>query len=160
MIHDALKNWNLYLKSDPWRYAFEYISSLSQEVEDCPYVPLMDDTVYVSIMTYETCRPEESVLETHDRYIDIQVSLINSEAIEWFPRQILKIKEDYNSKIDRTLYYPSSIAPVRINNLPGFFSVFFPDDAHMPKLITNSKPEFVKKVVVKLDRRLILPRIY
>jgi YhcH/YjgK/YiaL family protein len=107
-------------------------------------------------MTYQTCLPEESVLETHDKYIDIQMSLMNSEAIDWFPRHVLEVRVPYDPDLDRTFYHRPEMAPVRINNFPGFFTVLHPDDAHMPKLMTAGKPELVKKVVVKVRKKLVL----
>ncbi|MFH7321500.1 YhcH/YjgK/YiaL family protein [Desulfurivibrio sp. D14AmB] len=56
---------------------------------------------------------------------------------------------------DRTFYYRPGIASARVSNFPGFFTVLYPDDAHMPKLMTAGKPELVRKVVVKLRRKLV-----
>ncbi len=106
-------------------------------------------------MSYQTCTPGEAKIETHDVYIDIQVSLLNSEAIDWFPRGVLEVKTPYNPDRDCTFYHYPVTTPVRINNYPGFFTVLFPDDAHMPKLMTGNKPEKVKKVVIKLRKALI-----
>jgi YhcH/YjgK/YiaL family protein len=155
MIHDSLSNWTLYFNSDPWQRAFEYLCGLSSKSDDSARVSLQGDDIYAMIMSYQTCRPGESVLETHDEYVDIQMSLMNSEAIHWFPRQVLQVKEPYNPELDRTFYHRPDTAPVRICNFPGFFTLLHPDDAHMPKLMTADAPELVKKVVVKVRRKLI-----
>ena len=155
MIHDKLENWPLYYKSAPWQCAFEFLAGLSPETEDAR-ISLQGDDIYALIMSYKTCSPEDSVLETHDEYIDIQMSLMNSEVIDWFPRHALEVKAPYDIDLDRTFYHRPDIVPVRVYNYPGFFSVFHPDDAHMPKLMTEGKPEIVKKVVVKVRRKLLL----
>ncbi len=108
--------------------------------------------MYAVIMTYDTCAPQDALLETHDRCIDIQVSLKNSEAIDWYPRSSLRIQNEYDPDRDRTLYRRPGVAPARVCNCPGFFTVLFPQDAHMPKLMTGSRPEQVKKVVVKVNK--------
>lgn len=155
MIYDTLKNWPLYFKSAPWHCAFEFLASLSAASEE-GRVSIQGDDIYAMIMSYQTCMPEESVLETHDEYIDIQMSFVNSEAIDWFPRHALEVKVPYDPALDRTFYHRPDIAPVHIKNFPGFFTVLYPDDAHMPKLMTANSSEMVKKVVVKMRRTLLL----
>lgn len=159
MIHDTFDNWPLYFNSDPWRSAFEFLYTLSAESADCARISLQGDDIYAAIMSYLTCQPDESVLETHDEYIDIQMSIANSEAIDWFPRHALEVKVPYDLALDRTFYHRPDIAPVRINNFPGFFTVLHPNDAHMPKLTTAGKSEMVKKVVVKVRRNLVPRRL-
>jgi len=156
MIHDTLKNWSLYYASGPWRCAFEFLASLSAASEESGRISLQGDDIYAIIMSYQTGLPDESVLETHDEYIDIQMSLVNSEAIDWFPRQALEVKVAYDHDQDRTFYHRPDLFPVRINNFPGYFTVLYPDDAHMPRMMTAKSPEMVKKVVVKMRRTLLL----
>ncbi|HOH28081.1 MAG TPA: YhcH/YjgK/YiaL family protein [Candidatus Hydrogenedentes bacterium] len=155
MIHDTLSNWPRYFKTPSWQCVFEFLFSLNTEAEDCKKIPLQGEDIYASIMSYETCGPDEAKLEAHDHYIDIQMSLVNSEGIDWYPRSILTVKIPYDSERDRTLYVRPEENPTRINNYPGQFTVLFPEDAHMPKQITGGFSEQVKKVVVKLNRRLI-----
>jgi YhcH/YjgK/YiaL family protein len=156
MIHYTFDNWPLYFNSDPWRRAFAFLASLSAASEDCARISLQCDDIYAAIMSYQTCQPDESVLETHNEYIDIQMSIVNSEAFDWLPRHALEVKVPYDLALDRTFYHRPKIAPVRINNYSGFFTVLHPADAHMPMLMTAGKPELVKRVVVKVRRKLVL----
>lgn len=156
MIHDTLNNWPLYYNSAPWRCAFEFLATLSATSEDSARISLQGDDIYAMIMSYQTCSPDESILETHDEYIDIQMSLANSEAIDWFPRHTLDVKVPYDPDNDRTFYHRPDLTPVRINNFPSYFTVLHPDDAHMPKMMTTKSSEMVKKVVVKMRRTLLL----
>lgn len=155
MIQDKLENWKLYFNSAPWRLAFEYLESLSPESEECQRFHIQGDDIYAAIMSYNTCSTEESVLETHDKYIDIQMTLVNSEAIDLFYREGLKIKTPYDPNLDRTFYYRPDNDHSRLVNLEGFFSVLFSNDAHMPMLFVHDKPESVKKVVVKVSKSLV-----
>ena len=151
MIHDALSNWNLYFHTSPWKQVFEFLSSLTPGSPVSSRIDLAGDSMYGAIMEYETCLPGDSKIETHDQNIDIQMSLMNSEAIDWYPRSALSIQTPYDPGRDRTLYHCPGNAPGRVGNFPGYFTVLFPDDAHMPKLMTGSMPVMVKKVVVKLN---------
>ena len=150
MIHDALSNWHIYFHAAPWEKVFKFLNSLAPDSRDSERIDLADNTMYAAIMTYQTCHPKDSKLEAHDTYIDIQMSLTNSEAIDWYPRDSLRIKTPYDPERDRILYHLPGPSPGRIGNYPGFFTVLFPHDAHMPKLMTGSTPERVKKAVVKL----------
>lgn len=151
MIHDALQNWQTYFQGKLWKKAFEFLHILTPETPDNKRIELAGADMYAAVMTYNTCDPSASVLETHDKYIDIQMSLQNSEAIDWYLRDTLRIHTAYDPAKDRTLYHRVEPAPARVNNFPDFFTVLFPHDAHMPKLITGNAPEQVKKVVIKLN---------
>lgn len=156
MIHDKLENWKIYFNSAPWRLSFEYLESLSPESEECERFHIQGDDIYAAIMSYDTCTVNESVLETHDKYIDIQMTLVNAEAIDLFYREDLKVKTPYDADLDRTFYYRPELAYSRVVNREGLFSVLFSNDAHMPMLTVNDKPEPVKKVVVKVSKSIVL----
>lgn len=155
MIHDVLKNWPLYFNAPPWRDVFAYLSSLDAETPEYARFDLQGDDIYASVMSYATCGPQEAKLEAHDVYVDIQMSLVGGEGIDWFPRHVLEVKTPYDPVRDRTLYHRPGTAPARVDNLPGAITVLFPGDAHMPKQIIGDKTGTVKKVVVKLRRALI-----
>jgi len=63
MIHDRLGNWPVYFHTAPWRCVFEYLGSLSEASKESARVSLQGDDIYAIIMSYQTCAPEESVLE-------------------------------------------------------------------------------------------------
>lgn len=155
MIHDKLVNWRQYFSSTSFTSAFEYLESLSPDSNVCEMVPLGCNGLYASIMSYPTCCVAGSVLETHDKHIDIQMSLVGSEAIDWFDRDQLEIKTPYDDSLDRTFYHRPAGPFVRINNLPGYFTVLFPGDAHMPMLQVEGEPNTVKKVVVKVPIKVL-----
>lgn len=150
MIVDHIGNWAAYNTSAPWKFAFDYLHSLTPEAETTEMTPLMGDDVLARVMCYETRSVDDAVLEAHDAYVDIQMTLAGGEGIEWFPRSTLTVKTPYDAAADVVFFYRPDIAPVRIQNVPGMFSVFFPDDAHSPQLTLGDAPALIKKVVVKL----------
>ena len=155
MIHDTLARWPLYFNTAPWQCVFEFLSGLGPGKEERKKIFLQGNDIYASIMSYTTCSPDETKVEAHDNYIDIQVSLLNSEGIDWYPRETLAVKTPYDPERDRTLYYRPETGPTRVNNYPGLFTVLFPNDAHMPKQVTGTAPVLVKKAVVKLHTKLV-----
>jgi len=151
MIVDAFTNWNFYYPGNAvWRCAFEYLKSLTPDSEPGEMLSILDDRVKGRVMRYDMVTVENSVLEAHDRYLDIQMSLVNTECIDWFPRATLTVKTPYNPESDALFFERPENGAIRITNRPGIFTVLFPQDAHAPQLRCDATPGWVKKVVVKV----------
>lgn len=158
MIVDRLRNWKTYPYGDAWRFAFDFLRSLTLDAEEKEY-PLQGDDMFARVMSYKTCLPETVVLEAHRKYIDIQAVLVGSEAIEWFSTNGLAIDKQYDDTKDVEFFNRPAPGPARVDVFPGTFVVLFPHDAHMPKLMTGNTPELIKKVVVKIKTGLLLPHL-
>ena len=151
MIIDTLENWPKYFRSnDVWRQAFEYLASLTADAEPGEMTSILDDRLRARVMRYATMSPEQAVLEAHDKHVDIQMSLVNAECIDWFPRAGLTPKCAYDPGADAIFFERPDFTPVRVFNRPGVFTVLFPQDAHSPQLTPGQAPEMVTKVVVKV----------
>lgn len=148
MIVDRLENWQRYFRGEAWRKTFEYLMALTPDAPE-GIIEIQGRDIYARVMSYETTMEDQSALEAHREYIDIQVSLVNEERIDWFPLKGLTPKDDYNPEKDVIHYHSPRTAPAHVAMQPGMFAVLFPEDAHMPKLIT-ARPHWMKKVVVKL----------
>lgn len=154
MIIDTLENWGHYPFGAAWQRAFEFLKSLTPDAEEKRY-PLQGDEIYAMISSYETRTPETAKLETHRKYVDIQVVLSGSERLEWFPRAGLTIDTPYDPAKEAEFYRRSFPGPVQVDLTPGIFVMLYPQDAHMPSLSIGHKPERIKKVVVKLALNLL-----
>jgi YhcH/YjgK/YiaL family protein len=157
MIVGRLVHWRERMPGAAWGRAFE---ALERVRADDPEVitPLGDDGMYLRVMSYPTRRPEadNTVLESHRDMVDIQVTLHGSERIDWFATESLQPKAPYDVEKDRFLYHrPPGPALASVDVLPGMFVVLFPEDAHMPQLITHRGDAEVKKVVVKVPMTLL-----
>lgn len=149
MIVDRIENWKRYFNNAAWQRAFDFLGSLSADSDE-KKTELDGDEVFGRVMSYATCGPNEAVLEAHRDYIDVQMTLSGSEGIDWFPTQSLESSGPYNAQKDVEYFKRPGPAPARVNVFPGTFVVLFPEDAHMPKQMTGSSSEQIKKVVVKL----------
>jgi biofilm protein TabA len=87
----------------------------------------------------------EAKLESHRRYIDIQLVLEGIDEMGWKPvAECMDPKTDYDAVRDIRFF---NDAPVSwIATPPGSFCLFFPDDAHAPLVSTG----LIRKVVVKI----------
>lgn len=106
----------------------------------------IDGENLIAIPSLNKARPaQEAPLESHDRYIDIQICLQGEVTIGWRDRQTCSaIKEPYNCNIDITFYteHPTCF----INLKPNQFAIFFPSDCHAPLI----EEGFIKKWCLKL----------
>ena len=151
MIVDTFENWRFYFSDcQAWQCAFDYLRTLTPDAEPGEMTSVMGETVMARVMCYETRPVENAVLEAHDRYVDIQISLVNTECIDWYPRASLMTKTPYDVNADVVFFDRPDAAPLRVVNRPGMFTVLFPQDAHSPQLMPGTTPGLVKKVVVKV----------
>lgn len=149
MIIDSIKNYTLYPYGDLWAKAFEFLRSATPELEDGKVV-LDGDDLFAGIDCYNTKTRKEAKLETHRRYVDIQVLLSGSECLEIFPKNGLTVSEPYDPDKDAEFYEIPEQAPAKVTLTPGQFIVFFPEDAHMPCLNAAEASQPVQKIVIKL----------
>jgi len=149
MIFDCLKNAALYPFGPEWDQAFAFLKTADAAMENKKYV-LRGNRLFAMADSYNTRPRDAAKLETHRKYIDIQVLLSGSERLEIYPKTGLSVSEPYNPEKDAEFYRPPEQPPVEILLTPGHFAVFFPEDAHMPCLMSGSSPQPVKKIVIKL----------
>ena len=106
--------------------------------------------VYAMLQVFETVMEATTLeLEAHRKYIDIQYVVSGEEVMGWAHLSTLRDLSEYNPEKDvQTGSLPAyEVSPVLIR--AGQAAVFFPEDAHAPKLAWG-KPGMVKKIVVKV----------
>ena len=101
--------------------------------------------LFVNIQVAKGKTPDEAVIETHDRMIDIQIPLSDAETYGYTPRQALP-KAEYNAEKDITKI-PGLAAESYVTCQPGSFAIFFPQDGHAPCIA--GVPE-IKKAIFKI----------
>lgn len=110
----------------------------------------LDETtgLYAMVMRYDTVPAEESRYESHRRAVDLQYTISGGEGIEWAHSDELSADGEYDVDRDLQFYLPSESGAF-VKNLPGYFSIYAPTDAHRPKVrIPGHKDVF--KAVVKI----------
>lgn len=147
MIHDSLKNTEKIEKLHPlFHKAFAYIRSADfSAIEDGRY-ELEGDKLFVSIVTINGKEAADAVLETHNKYIDIQLPLSAAESIGWKAGSELKDKTaPYDAEKDLTFFHDKPTSYTKIQ--PGEFAVYFPEDGHAPGIGQGS----IRKMIVKVQ---------
>lgn len=110
----------------------------------------IQEGVFARIMSYKTKQKTECNIEAHNKYIDIQFTLSGSEGIAIYERNKLEENCAYNDNDDIVFFYPQNIDYLMIKNIPGFFSIIFPEEAHQPMIYTGDN--IVKKGVIKISK--------
>jgi biofilm protein TabA len=139
--------YNTFMKHPVWKEVLQWLQHEVAGKADGEY-PIQGKELYAIISRVETKPRPECVYESHQNYIDVHYCIEGSELIEWTPTPELNSKTEYNAESDYTLYEAPKRGTI-IKMTPGIFSIFFPDDAHMPK-ITTEIHNYTRKVVIKI----------
>lgn len=134
-----------------WRQALDWIKE--NDSQDEGDYEIDGQNLYASIQEVQTIPREQGVFERHFKYIDLHYCVSGAETIEWIPVNQLSKAKEINTEKDYALH----TAPKRASSLlmtPGAFTIFFPEDAHMPKISADTDNS-MKKIVVKLKTSLI-----
>jgi len=97
---------------------------------------------------YLTKPRAEGVLETHRKYVDVQVVFEGEELMEVTDPGTLTVRDAYNPARDATFYEEAAPAgSLRLRAGDG--AIYFPEDAHMGGLqVTGAR--LVRKAVLKV----------
>lgn len=146
MIIDTLENLASYEAINPlFKEVVKFIAENNLEDMEVGKYPVKGNDCFVNITTAKGKAPDEAVLETHVRMIDIQIPLDGPETYGYTP--LCRLPDAaYNEEKDITKY-PELIAESFIDCQPGMFAIFFPQDGHAPCI--SMAPE-IKKAIFKV----------
>lgn len=130
--------------------AMDYIQAANpNEMPDGRY-EIDGDKVYALVQSYQTLVINENAkYEAHRKYIDVQYIASGVEIMGWAPLDKMQVNKEYNPEKDVVLgtCQPSLATLARVE--AGQAAIFFPQDAHAPKLACGG-PAAIKKIVVKV----------
>ncbi|OKY77012.1 MAG: hypothetical protein BM485_00405 [Desulfobulbaceae bacterium DB1] len=149
MIFDVLENAGRYLslhKGFPKAFAF----LLRPDLDELPVekYEIDGDRVYAMAARDPGRKKEDGLLETHEKYIDIQLVLSGTDEMGWKPKSSCKKPIGEYDKEDDIQFFgdePDAWLPVG----RGFFVIFFPEDAHMPLISSGQLHKIVVKIAVE-----------
>lgn len=149
MIVDSLKNAKLYIPLHPgFKKAFDFLEACEAEFPPVGKHTIDGTSVYASVQEYDTSPEENNSWEAHRKYIDIQFIGSGHELIGYTNAENIKDFSSYNCEKDCMTAAKAGNAAF-IDMLPGYFAIFYPDEAHKPKCIAGTKTH-VQKIVVKV----------
>ena len=148
MIVDRIENKNLYVNlSLEIRAALNYLAETDLPALAPGRYDIDGDKVFALVQEYETIPEEQGKWECHRKYADIQFIVEGTEQIGYASVTGMKVATAYNP--DKDISFLTGRGDyVTLNR--GFFGIYFPGDAHQPKIAPGNAPGKVKKVVVKI----------
>lgn len=103
---------------------------------------------YVNVHGYDTLSREHCAFESHRYFVDLQYCRSGGELIDVSWRPLLNECAPYDPTKDFQFYSnPTNFSTLRFQ--AGDFGVFFPDDAHRPK-VHDGYYGAVEKLVIKI----------
>lgn len=151
MITSKLTHWRSVpgLSTHPvWSAAFTWIEEQAATAEE-GWFDLGIAGAKVRVMSYPTKAREEALYEAHRETIDVQLTIEGAEGIEFTATETLIAKDAYDPEKDVQFFATPKTSEGRVDNHPGRFSIFYPEDAHLPQLHVEGVGH-VKKLVVKI----------
>lgn len=148
MIKDKLENAHVYDGMHKnFRMVFEILQSLNFDALEPGRIELDGNYVYINVDDAKWKKESEARLESHRKYIDIQLTLDHKERIGIGRTAEMKdIAEAYDEKRDIEFYGDKIEEWVEIER--GEFVIFMPEDAHAPLV---GEGDGHRKIVVKVS---------
>jgi YhcH/YjgK/YiaL family protein len=103
------------------------------------------DAVFALVQRYQTVTGGEPEFEAHRKYADVQFIAGGTEVIGWAPLARLSVTRPYDAQKDACFGGAAGWSPLRLE--AGELAVFFPEDAHAPRLAAGGTAAVIKIVV-------------
>ncbi len=148
MIIDTLDNASAYESLGPrFAQAFAYLRSGRAATDEIGTHKLDGDDLFVSVQAYSTRPADQCRWEAHRTYADVQYVVEGCERMGYAPLAGMTTEQPYDAKND-VAFYTGEGTTLRVP--AGTFTVFLPQDVHMPCLADHGQPRPVRKIVVKV----------
>ena len=147
MILDHLSRAEKYFNiHSSFKHAFEYLKKTNLHILPEGRYDIEGDDLYMIVAGDHTGK-ERRKLESHRKYIDIQLAIEGAFPLEWHDIDSCKnIAAPYNNEKDVQFYNDPPLFTVQISL--DMFAVLFPEDAHAPQPPVSSAKKAIVKVAV------------
>jgi YhcH/YjgK/YiaL family protein len=149
MILDVLENGSRYLPLHPgFAKAFAFLRRADLRALPVGTYPIDEDRIYATVAKDQGRRKEDAFLETHEKYIDIQLVLAGTDEMGWRAKSSCKQPAGAYDREDDIQFFTDQ-PDAWLATVSGAFAIFFPEDAHLPLISAGE----IHKVVVKIALR-------
>lgn len=149
MILDYIKNYRVYCSLIP---NLEEGMALVNTLLDKPEGRYdAEHGIYAMVQSGMTFDISKDRIETHEKYLDVQIVLEGQEIFEWEEASELDVEMEYNPETDFKFYNGSG---KKILATKGMFYILFPQDAHKCRGMVGAESEKYHKIVLKLPTKI------
>jgi YhcH/YjgK/YiaL family protein len=148
MILDTLKNAELYHSVHPlFKKAFDFLKTTDLKSLPLGKIELEGSDLVVSVVEISGKTAQNARMETHRKFIDIQLPLDDEETMGWIAAEKLtKVTQPYDAEKDITFFADEAENLLRVEAME--FAVFFPSDGHQPGIGSGNHRKIIVKVRV------------
>jgi len=148
MILDVIENSHRYLSLNKrFAKAFEFLMRPDLKELPADKYEIDGDRIFAIVAKEAGRKKEDALLETHEKYIDIQFVLAGTDTMGWSPKSSCKQPcEQYDPEKDLQFFEDKPEAWLATHG--GAFAIFFPEDAHMPLISSGQLHKVIVKVAV------------
>lgn len=147
MIFDKIENLGKYMGLYPGLdKAIALITNGNVVDKEVGKYEVEEGALFYLIQAYMTKDAEEALMETHERYMDLQWVISGEEIMGYAVKSDLEPTTEYSSEKD-IQFFNGAYAPLHMKQ--DMFAIFFPNEGHKP-CVKVSEPAKVKKAVFKI----------
>ena len=148
MILDTLENSGLYESIHPrFKKAFDYLKNTDLVALPFGKIELEGASLVVNVVEITGKTADAAKMETHNKFIDIQVPIGKTETMGWISgSKLTEVTEAYNA--DKDVSFFANKASNFIAVQPFEFAIFFPEDGHQPGIAEGIYKKIIVKVMV------------
>lgn len=148
MILDTLENSGLYETINPrLKKAFDFLKSNDLRTLPLGRIELEGSDLFVNVVQIDGKTADQARMETHNRYLDIQIPLNKNEIMGWIAgNKLTQTTDPYNQ--DKDIAFHADKASNFITVQPLEFVIFFPEDGHQPGIAEGMIHKIIVKVLV------------
>ncbi|MRR19659.1 DUF386 domain-containing protein [bacterium] len=148
MVFDTISNRRLYAGLSSRIYeALAYLEITDFKTLSPGRYIIDSDNLFALVQEYESIPREQAKWEYHRKYIDIQYIDEGIEQIGFGKTGKMAVTVEYDPATDIS-FLKGDGDYVTLEK--GSFGIFYPDDAHQPKVAPSGVSGKVRKVVVKV----------
>ena len=132
---------------ETWDKAFSFLKNADFAKMALGRVEL-GGNMFATVSEYLAKNRESTLLEVHQKYIDIQYVVSGNELIDVAPLKNMTVAKPYDSENDIAFGNVSEFSALKASS--GRFFIFFPTDVHRPGMKDGNGNVLIRKVVVKV----------
>jgi len=135
-----------------FKFAFDYLKNLkASDIENVSGQRLQGNQIFLNqgvLQAEPVSENEVTVMESHQKYIDVQYVLKGQNRMGWTPLNALQGKGNgyhpLEDDLDGDYELYDAVPQTWFATPPGTIAIFFPEDVHIP---LNGNEEIVKVVI-------------
>ena len=152
MIIDDLQEFDRYAGLNPLFPAVaEFLRTTDLNALPTGITKIQGNDLYINVQDAPAKTRRQARFESHQRMLDIQIPLTDSEEYGWTPTAALP-RGTYDEASDMTMHDPAAprtaedVTQTYFRLHPGQFAIFFPADGHAPAISSTGLHKAIIKV--------------